>query len=155
MAAAHVTEQPQLAGPDHQAPLTGGNLSWRRGYTCGGLNGSPEYPKPRRRFRTAESANASPDSTISRTRRLYWLETHKAIFRWVLKILEEEGLVSERTVSIDDGAPVQVPARQQDLGNSIFFFQRLLICTHLALPGTALRNDFHLAARLRGIVLPL
>ena len=45
---------------------------------------------------------ATPDhSTISRTRRLYWLETHKAIFRWVLKILEEEELVSGRTVSID------------------------------------------------------
>jgi len=44
----------------------------------------------------------TPDhSTISRTRRLYWLETHKAIFRWVLKILDEEGLVSGRTVSID------------------------------------------------------
>lgn len=45
---------------------------------------------------------ATPDhSTISRTRRLYWLETHKAIFRWVLKILDKEGLVSGRTVSID------------------------------------------------------
>src|SRR5882724_120662 len=45
---------------------------------------------------------ATPDhSTISRTRRLYGLETHKAIFRWVLKILDEEGLVSGRTVSID------------------------------------------------------
>jgi transposase len=45
---------------------------------------------------------ATPDhSTISRTRRLYWLETHKAIFRWVLKILDEAGLVSGRTVSID------------------------------------------------------
>ncbi|HEY6272768.1 MAG TPA: transposase [Terriglobales bacterium] len=45
---------------------------------------------------------ATPDhSTISRTRRLYWLETHKAVFRWVLKILQEEGLVSGRTVSID------------------------------------------------------
>lgn len=44
----------------------------------------------------------TPDhSTISRTRRLYWLETHKAVFRWVLKILTEEGLVSGRTVSID------------------------------------------------------
>src|SRR5919198_3320866 len=45
---------------------------------------------------------ATPDhSTISRTRRLYWLETHKAIFRWVLKILGEEGLIGGRTVSID------------------------------------------------------
>src|SRR5579872_5766485 len=32
---------------------------------------------------------ATPDhSTISRTRRLSWLETHKAVFRWVLKIPE-------------------------------------------------------------------
>jgi transposase len=45
---------------------------------------------------------ATPDhSTISRTRRLYWLETHKAVFRWVLKMLGEEGLISGRTVSID------------------------------------------------------
>jgi transposase len=45
---------------------------------------------------------ATPDhSTISRTRRLYWLETHKAIFRWVLKILDEEGLISGRRISID------------------------------------------------------
>ena len=45
---------------------------------------------------------ATPDhSTISRTRRLYWLETHKAVFGWVLKILDKEGLVSGRTVSID------------------------------------------------------
>src|SRR5580658_10452010 len=45
---------------------------------------------------------ATPDhSTISRTRRLYWLETHKAVFRWVLKILSEEGLISGRTISID------------------------------------------------------
>src|SRR5579871_4956406 len=44
----------------------------------------------------------TPDhSTISRTRRLFWLETHKAIFRWVLKVLTDEGLVSGRTVSID------------------------------------------------------
>jgi transposase len=44
----------------------------------------------------------TPDhSTISRTRRLFWLETHKAVFGWVLKILTKEGLVSGRTVSID------------------------------------------------------
>jgi transposase len=44
----------------------------------------------------------TPDhSTLSRTRRLYSVETHKAIFRWVLKILAEEGLVEGKTVSID------------------------------------------------------
>src|SRR6266436_1494133 len=40
-------------------------------------------------------------STLSRTRRLYSVETHKAVFRWVLKILDEEGLVKGKTVSID------------------------------------------------------
>src|SRR3954467_587048 len=45
---------------------------------------------------------ATPDhSTISRTRRLYWVETHKAIFRWVVRILTGEGLISGQTVSID------------------------------------------------------
>src|SRR5450631_2860270 len=44
----------------------------------------------------------TPDhSSISRTRRLYSVETHKAVFRWVLKILGEEGLVEGKTVSID------------------------------------------------------
>jgi transposase len=44
----------------------------------------------------------TPDhSTLSRTRRLYWLETHKAVFRWVLKMLAEEGLIEGKTVGID------------------------------------------------------
>jgi transposase len=44
----------------------------------------------------------TPDhSTISRTRRLYSVETHKAVFRWVLKLLGEAGLVEGKTVSID------------------------------------------------------
>ena len=44
----------------------------------------------------------TPDhSTVSRTRRLLWLETHKAVFKWVLKILAKEGLVSGQSVAID------------------------------------------------------
>ena len=44
----------------------------------------------------------TPDhTTISRTRRLFWVETHKAVFRWVLKILMKEGLVQGQTVSVD------------------------------------------------------
>src|ERR1700686_25695 len=44
----------------------------------------------------------TPDhSTISRTRRLYWLETHKAVFRWVIRILTEEGLINGQTIAID------------------------------------------------------
>ena len=44
----------------------------------------------------------TPDhSTISRTRRLLWLTTHKAVFGWVLKVLLEEGLLEGQTVSVD------------------------------------------------------
>jgi transposase len=44
----------------------------------------------------------TPDhSTVSRTRRLYWLETHKVVFGWVIRVLTEEGLVSGQTISID------------------------------------------------------
>ncbi len=44
----------------------------------------------------------TPDhSTISRTRRLYWLETHKAVFRWVIGILSREGLIQGQTIAID------------------------------------------------------
>ena len=55
-----------------------------------------------RRFIAYALTEETPDhSTISRTRRLYSVETHKAVFRWVLKILVEEGLVVGKTVSID------------------------------------------------------
>ena len=44
----------------------------------------------------------TPDhSTVSRTRRLFWLETHTAVFRWVLKILVQEGLIQGQTVAVD------------------------------------------------------
>ena len=55
-----------------------------------------------RRFLGYGLEQQTPDhSTISRTRRLMWVETHKAVFRWVLKILIEEGLLEGQTVSID------------------------------------------------------
>lgn len=45
---------------------------------------------------------ATPDhSTISRTRRLLWLSTHKAIFRWVLQVLAQEGLLVGKAVAVD------------------------------------------------------
>jgi hypothetical protein len=47
-----------------------------------------------RKFIAFALHEATPDhSTLSRTRRLYSVETHKAVFRWVLKILAEEELV--------------------------------------------------------------
>lgn len=44
----------------------------------------------------------TPDhSTISRTRRLFWLSTHRAVFRWVLRVLKAEGLLTGKTIAID------------------------------------------------------
>jgi transposase len=55
-----------------------------------------------RKFLAYALNEATPDhSTISRTRRLYAVETHKAVFRWVLKVLVEEGLIQGQTVAID------------------------------------------------------
>jgi transposase len=55
-----------------------------------------------RRFMGYALTEETPDhSTLSRTRRLYAVETHRAVFRWVLKVLAEEGLVEGKTVSID------------------------------------------------------
>jgi transposase len=55
-----------------------------------------------RRFLGFALDEQTPDhSTISRTRRLYWLETHKAIFKWVIRILTGEGLIHGQTIAID------------------------------------------------------
>jgi transposase len=46
--------------------------------------------------------DAPPDhSTISRTRRLIDLETHRAVFTWVLQCLSTAGLVKGKTIGID------------------------------------------------------
>ena len=46
--------------------------------------------------------DATPDhSTLSRTRRLIPVETHKAVFRWFVKVLGEEGLIEGQTIAID------------------------------------------------------
>src|SRR6266403_2158740 len=47
-------------------------------------------------------SQATPDhSTISRTRRLIDVETHRKVFLWVLRMLAEEGLLKGNTVAID------------------------------------------------------
>jgi transposase len=44
----------------------------------------------------------TPDhTTLSKTRRLMNLGTHKAVFRWVLKRLAREGLLSGKTLGVD------------------------------------------------------
>jgi transposase len=46
--------------------------------------------------------DAPPDhSTVSRTRRLIDLETHRAVFTWVLQCLSTAGLVKGKTIGID------------------------------------------------------
>lgn len=47
-------------------------------------------------------AEAPPDhSTISRTRRLIAVETHRAVFTWVLQCLGTAGLVKGKTIGVD------------------------------------------------------
>jgi transposase len=55
-----------------------------------------------RQFLGSSLTEATPDhSTISRTRRLMPVETHKAVFRWFVKVLGEEGLIDGQTIAID------------------------------------------------------
>jgi transposase len=55
-----------------------------------------------RRFLGLELPEAPPDhSTISRTRRLIDVDTHRAVFTWVLDGLAAAGLVKGETVGID------------------------------------------------------
>jgi transposase len=55
-----------------------------------------------RSFLAFELNQTTPDhSTISRTRRLIDIETHRKVFVWVLGVLAEEGLLKGNTVAID------------------------------------------------------
>jgi transposase len=55
-----------------------------------------------RRFLDLELTEAPPDhSTISRTRRLIDVETHREVFTWILKQLAEAKLVEGKTIGID------------------------------------------------------
>lgn len=45
--------------------------------------------------------NTPDHSTISRTRRLIDVETHRAVFRWVLGIIADRGLLKGKTVGVD------------------------------------------------------
>ena len=52
-------------------------------------------------LRLALPASPPDHSTISRTRRLFSVEAHQAVFGWVLERLAESGLVSGKTLGID------------------------------------------------------
>jgi transposase len=83
---------------------------------------------------------APPDhSTISRTRRLIDLETHEAVFTWMLQRLADAGLVKGTTVGIDattlaaDAALRSIVRR-----DTVESYQDLL--TNLAQPGASRRR---------------
>jgi transposase len=55
-----------------------------------------------RKFLRISIDEQTPDhSTISRTRRLIDVETHRKIFFWILEVLRDQGLVKGKTVGID------------------------------------------------------
>jgi transposase len=55
-----------------------------------------------RSFLGFELHEAPPDhSTVSRTRRLIDLETHRAVFTWILQQLADVGLIKGKTIGID------------------------------------------------------
>jgi len=55
-----------------------------------------------RRFLGYSLTDETPDhSTMSRNRRLIDVETHQAVFTWVLKVLAQEGLLKAKTIGID------------------------------------------------------
>ena len=55
-----------------------------------------------RKFLGYDLSEPTPDhSTVSRTRRLYSVETHRAVMKWVLKILRKHGLADAQSVCID------------------------------------------------------
>jgi transposase len=55
-----------------------------------------------RKFLGISIDEQTPDhSTISRTRRLIDVETHRKVFFWILEVLRDQGLVKGKTVGID------------------------------------------------------
>jgi len=55
-----------------------------------------------RKFLGYDLSEQTPDhSTVSRTRRLYSVETHRAVMRWVLRTLRKHGLADGQSVCID------------------------------------------------------
>jgi transposase len=55
-----------------------------------------------RSFLGYELNESPPDhSTISRTRRLIDIETHQAVFTWVLQVLARDGLLKGKTLGVD------------------------------------------------------
>jgi hypothetical protein len=60
------------------------------------------HPKQSSMWVAMQEHEAPPDhTTVSRTRRLIDLETHQAVFTWILQRVAEAGLVQGQTIGID------------------------------------------------------
>ena len=86
---------------------------------------------------------ASPDhSTVSRTRRRIDLETHEAVFTWVLQRLTDSGLVKGKTIGIDattleaNAAMRSIVRRNTGEGYETFL-HRLAVASGIATPTRA------------------
>jgi len=96
-----------------------------------------------RSFLDLDVTEASPDhSTLSRTRRLIDVETHEAVFAWVLERLSEAGLVRGKTVGVDattlEANAAMRSIERRDTGESYeAFLQRLAEASGLATPTRA------------------
>ena len=84
-----------------------------------------------RAFLDLELTDGSPDhSTLSRTRRLIDVETHVAVFTWVLERLAEAGLVRGKTIGVDattlEANAAMRSIERRDTGESYEAFVRQL-----------------------------
>ena len=95
-----------------------------------------------RSFLRLAPPSAPPDhSTISRTRRLLSVETHEAVFTWVLQQLADAGLVRGRTVGID-ATTLEANAAlrsivRRETGDYTTFLTRLAEASGIATPTRA------------------
>ena len=96
-----------------------------------------------RSFLRLAPPSAPPDhSTISRTRRLLSVETHAAVFTWVLQQLADAGLVRGRTVGIDAttleaNAALRSIVRRETGEDDTTFLTRLAEASGMATPTRA------------------
>ena len=96
-----------------------------------------------RSFLRLAPPSAPPDhSTISRTRRRLSVETHEAVFTWVLQQLADAGLVRGRTVGIDAttleaNAALRSIVRRETGEDDTTFLTRLAEASGIATPTRA------------------
>ena len=101
-----------------------------------------------RSFLDLDMTEAAPDhSTLSRTRRRIDVETHEAVFTWVLERVAEAGLVRGKTVGIDattlEANAAMRSIERRDTGESYeAFLRRLAEASGVETPTRADHNSW-------------